>query len=125
MPGGVYGWPKNALHWAGINESIADLHSLFPRQSAIVDGIVAMEGNGPIRGVPKPTGALVADRDPAAVDATCCRIMGIDPFRVDYLRLASSEQAHMSEVYIRQVGESIDTIAKPFALPPGFDGLRI
>src|ERR1022692_5154053 len=26
VPGGVYGWPKNVLHWAGIHQSIADLH---------------------------------------------------------------------------------------------------
>ena len=31
VPGGVYGWPKNVLHWAGIHECIADLHSLFPQ----------------------------------------------------------------------------------------------
>jgi len=33
VPGGVYGWPKNVLHWAGIHESVADLHSVFPRSS--------------------------------------------------------------------------------------------
>ncbi len=125
VPGGVYGWPKNALHWAGIEESIADLHALFPRQFAIVDGIVAMEGNGPIRGVPKMAGVLVAGGDPVAVDATCCRIMGIDPGRVGYLRLASSVDAHVSESNIRQMGESIASVATPFALPPGFDRLRL
>ena len=36
VPGGVYGWPKNVLHWAGIPEAIVDLHHLFPRQFAIV-----------------------------------------------------------------------------------------
>ena len=30
VPGGVYGWPKNVLHWSGIHECIADLHSLLP-----------------------------------------------------------------------------------------------
>jgi uncharacterized protein (DUF362 family) len=54
VPGGVYGWPKNVLHWAGIHQSIADLHSLFPNHFAIVDGIVGMDGNGPIQGRPKP-----------------------------------------------------------------------
>ena len=88
VPGGVYGWPKNVLHWAGIHECIADLHALFPRQFAIVDGIVGMEGNGPIQGTPKPAGVLVAGGDPVAVDATCCRIMQIDPLQIGYLRLA-------------------------------------
>ena len=50
VPSGIYGWPKNVLHWAGIDESIADLHAAFPRHFAIVDGIVGMEGNGPIQG---------------------------------------------------------------------------
>ena len=64
VPGGVYGWPKNVLHWAGIDECIADLHAAFPRHFAIVDGIVGMEGNGPIQGKPKPAGVLVAGKRP-------------------------------------------------------------
>ena len=89
VPSGVYGWPKNVLHWAGIHECIADLHAAFPRQFAIVDGIVGMEGDGPINGVSKRAGVLVAGDDPVAVDATCCRIMQIDPYRIGYLRLAA------------------------------------
>ena len=49
-----------------------------------------MEGNGPIQGTPKHAGVLVAGSDPVAVDATCCRIMQIDPFQIGYLRLAAS-----------------------------------
>src|SRR5262249_21141128 len=60
VPSAVYGWPKNVLHWSGIDESIADLHAAFPRQFALVDGIIGMEGNGPIQGTPKPLGVLVA-----------------------------------------------------------------
>src|SRR5438093_6017596 len=67
VPSAIYGWPKNVLHWAGIEESIADLHAAFPRQFAIVDGIVGMEGNGPIQGIPKHAGVLVAGKDPVAV----------------------------------------------------------
>ena len=92
VPGGVYGWPKNVLHWAGIDESIADLHTLFPRAFSIVDGIVAMEGNGPIQGNPRPLGVVVAGADPVAVDATCCRIMGLDPQRIGYLVLAAGDR---------------------------------
>jgi uncharacterized protein (DUF362 family) len=125
VPGGIYGWPKNVLHWAGINESIADLHFAFPRQMAIVDGIVGMEGNGPIQGVPKPAGVLVAGGDPRAVDATCCRIMKIDPLRVEYLRLASDPEAALAERNILQAGERIADVATPFALIPEFQSLRL
>jgi uncharacterized protein (DUF362 family) len=126
VPGGVYGWPKNVLHWAGIHECIADLHALFPRQFAIVDGIVGMEGNGPIQGVPKSAGVLVAGTDPVAVDATCCRIMRIDPRRINYLRLASNGiGGHMAEAHIRQIGASVAQVATKFELPPDFKGGRL
>jgi uncharacterized protein (DUF362 family) len=125
VPGGLYGWPKNVLHWAGIDESIVDLHSVFPRQFALVDGIVGMEGNGPIQGTPKTAGVLVAGSDPAAVDATCCRIMRIDPSKVGYLRLAAEGGAQIAEAGIRQTGERIASAATPFALIPYFRTYRI
>jgi len=125
VPSGIYGWPKNVLHWAGINESIADLHFAFPHQMAIVDGIVGMEGNGPIQGVPKQAGVLVAGCDPRAVDATCCRIMKIDPLGVEYLRLAAGQEAALAEGNIVQAGERIADVATPFALIPEFRSLRL
>jgi uncharacterized protein (DUF362 family) len=115
VPGGIYGWPKNVLHWAGIPESIVDLHHLFPRQFAIVDGIVGMEGNGPIQGTPKQAGVLVAGTDVAAVDATCCRIMGIDPAKIEYLRIARGEE-NLGESAFRQIGEPIRSVRNPFHL---------
>jgi uncharacterized protein (DUF362 family) len=115
VPGAVYGWPKNVLHWAGINESIVDLHHLFPRQFAIVDGIVGMEGNGPIQGTAKSAGVLVSGSDVAAVDATCCRIMGIDPRKVVYLGMARGPE-NLGEANFRQTGERISSVRTSFAL---------
>ena len=123
VPGGVYGWPKNVLHWAGINECIADLHSLFPRHFSIVDGIVGMEGNGPIQGTPKTAEVIVAGRDPVAVDATCCRIMHIAPERIEYLNLAGGAERIAAE-NIQQIGERVDGVATPFELIPEMRSLR-
>jgi uncharacterized protein (DUF362 family) len=125
VPGALYGWPKNVLHWAGIDESIADLHTLFPRQFALVDGITGMEGNGPIQGSPKFAGVLVAGRDVAAVDATCCRIMLIDPAKIAYLRLAALAGGQIDARQIRQLGENIADVATPFDLLPYFRGYRL
>jgi uncharacterized protein (DUF362 family) len=126
VPSGIYGWPKNVLHWAGIEESIADLHAAFPRQFAIVDGIVGMEGNGPIQGAAKHAGVLVAGSDPVAVDATCCRIMKIDPFQIQYLRLASGRPGtHITERNVEQIGETILSVATPFELIPQFQRMRL
>jgi uncharacterized protein (DUF362 family) len=126
VPGSVYGWPKNVLHWAGIDESIADLHGAYPRQFAIVDGIIGMEGNGPIQGTPKHAGVLVAGTDPAAVDSTCCRIMKIDPLQIQYLRLtAGRPNTHITESNILQIGETIESVATPFELIPEFRRIRL
>jgi len=123
VPGGVYGWPKNILHWAGIDESIVDLHQVFPRTFAIVDGVDGMEGNGPIQGTPKHVGVLVAGRNLPAVDATCCRIMGINPAKIGYLRLSAQADA-LAEARILQTGESLRSVRTDFQLLPEFQSLR-
>jgi uncharacterized protein (DUF362 family) len=122
IPGAVYGWPKNILHWAGIDECIADLHTAFSRHFALVDGIVGMEGNGPIQGRPKAAGVIVAGSDMVAVDATCCRIMQIDPARIEYLKLAGGAP---EESQVRQLGESIESVRTPFELLPKFQSYRL
>src|SRR5262249_2879915 len=63
LPGTCYGWPKNELHWRGIEQSIIDIALTRTPELAIVDGIVGMEGDGPLNGVPKPVGVLVMGSD--------------------------------------------------------------
>jgi len=123
-PGSVYGWPKNVLHWAGIEECIVDFHAAFPRHFAIVDGIVGMEGNGPIQGNPRQAGVLVAGKDMVAVDATCCRVMKINPQAIRYLRLASAP-GRLDEANIHQTGESINSVRTPFELIEQFQSIRL
>lgn len=77
VPGSVYGWPKNLLHWHGIQESILDLVATVPVQFVIADGITAMEGNGPLHGPARDLGCVVLADNPVAADATCCRLMGL------------------------------------------------
>ena|ERR1700761_4500533 len=124
VPGGVYGWPKNVLHWAGINECIADLHGLFPRQFCLVDGIEGMEGNGPILGTRNAPGVIVAGTHPPSVDATCCRVMQINPEKISYLRLAG-QRSNWNSTCVEQIGEPIRAVRTPFALIPAFEHLRL
>ena len=125
VPGEVYGWPKNVLHWSGIDECIADLHLLFPRQFCIVDGIEGMQGNGPILGTAKHAGVLVAGAHPPSVDATCCQVMGIDPRRIQYLQLIAKRTGWRATADVRQIGELTRSVYTPFELPPGFEKLRL
>ncbi|MFH1480453.1 MAG: DUF362 domain-containing protein [Pseudomonadota bacterium] len=116
MPGSFYGWPKNVLHWAGIEPCIIDINATLHPHFAIVDGIVGMEGDGPIMGVPKPVGVIVMGRNLTSVDATCVRIMGIDPRRVPHLKLASIGLGPIKGRQIHQRGEVIGSVRTPFAL---------
>jgi uncharacterized protein (DUF362 family) len=120
VPGACYGWPKNVLHWAGIDRAILDINAAAKPDFAIVDGIVGMEGNGPIQGVSKASGVLILGNDPVAVDATCCRVMGIVPERVKYLAGAGTLLGHLKVDKIQQVGESVAQVRTPFALLPAF-----
>jgi uncharacterized protein (DUF362 family) len=119
LPGICYGWPKNELHWRGIDNSIVDIALTRTPDLAIVDGIVGMEGDGPLNGTPKPMGVVVLGTDLAAVDATCCRLMMLDPNQVGYLALGASKRlGNIDDKRIRQVGESIEALRKPFATVP-------
>ena len=120
VPGSCYGWPKNLLHWAGITRALLDINSTVRPDFSIVDGIVGMEGNGPLQGVPKACGVLVLGEDPVAVDATCSRIMGLVPDRIDYLAQASCLLGHLKEEKIHQMGESIADVQTTFEVIDSF-----
>lgn len=128
MPGIYYGWPKNVLHQVGIENSILDINATLKPHFAIVDGIVGMEGDGPIMGDPKHVGVLVMGRNLAAVDATCCRIMGIDPYKVSYLDRADNWLGPIAEYSIQQRGEAITSVRTNFDLIdqiPAHRGIRL
>jgi uncharacterized protein (DUF362 family) len=125
VPGAVYGWPKNALHWAGIHESIVDINSTLPVKTfAIIDGIVGMDGNGPIQGDAKPCGVLVLSDDLVAADATAARVMTIDPARVRYIEQAGRFLGNIAEERIVQIADPIETHRTSFRLLPSFAKLR-
>ena len=83
-----------------------------------------MEGNGPIQGTPRGAGVVVAGADLPAVDATCCRIMGLDPGRIGYLELAAGK-GNLRTDLIPQIGENVASVANRFALLPELEYLRL
>jgi uncharacterized protein (DUF362 family) len=121
LPGICYGWPKNELHWRGIDNSIVDIALTRTPDLAIVDGIVGMEGDGPLNGTPKHTGVIVMGADLVAVDATCCRLMQLNPEKVGYLVMAARKKlGALAEGQIEQLGETIVQRAQPFDTVPHF-----
>ncbi|UCD49613.1 MAG: DUF362 domain-containing protein [Phycisphaerales bacterium] len=54
----------------------------------IIDGIVAMEGQGPLRGPNKPLGWLIAGTDPIACETVCCQLINVAPEQIPIIRTA-------------------------------------
>ena len=123
VPGLKYGWPKNILHWKGINESILDICATLRIQLVIVDGIVGMEGNGPLHGEKRNLGVIVIGDDPVAADATVARLMGLRPERVQHLLVAGGFLGNLHSKKIRQLGEPVGQLRQIFRVPPGFSYL--
>jgi uncharacterized protein (DUF362 family) len=125
VPGAVYGWPKNILHAHGIDESIVDLTATLRPHLSIVDAVTAMEGDGPIMGRPRHMGFVAMGRDLVAVDATCARIIGLDPAKIPYLRMAAAFLGNAEEGRIQQRGENPGRYATTFDVIDAIKPLRL
>ena len=123
LPGRVYGWPKNILHWAGIERSILDIAGAVRPSYAIIDGIVGMEGNGPISGEPVESGVLVFADDPVAADTIGASLMGSDPERIPYITEAGRFLGQTDRDRIQQRGEDPVRLIRSFAPPPIGEGV--
>ena len=51
----------------------------------VIDGFVAMEGNGPVGGTPVDARVALASLDPLALDVLTTKLMGFDPGKIMYL----------------------------------------
>lgn len=124
VPGAKYGWPKNVLHWKGIERSILDICGTVTIHFVIADAILAMEGNGPLNGNPRPLNRIVLADDPVAADATCARLMGLDPEKVVHIRGAAQFLGNSSGVRIDQLAEPVSASATPFQTVSEFEYLQ-
>lgn len=61
------------------SQMLVDLNRLLNPRLFVMDGIVAMEGNGPQNGTPRPMNVLLISSDPVALDATVCRMIALNP----------------------------------------------
>ncbi|HNR30349.1 MAG TPA: DUF362 domain-containing protein [Candidatus Hydrogenedentes bacterium] len=65
---------------------LVDLNRFVRPRLYVMDAVVAMEGNGPRGGTPRPVGVLMVSEDPVALDATACRLVNLDPQLVPTIR---------------------------------------
>jgi uncharacterized protein (DUF362 family) len=125
VPGAKYGWPKNILHWRGIESSIVDICATVPINFVIADAIVAMEGNGPLAGASRALGAIVLSDDPVAADATCARLMGLAPERIAHICETAKFLGNASKELIDQLADPVTAPAMPFKTVKEFEYLRV
>jgi len=124
VPGAKYGWPKNILHWRGIQQSILDICATVPIHFVIADGIVAMEGNGPLAGTSRPLHSILLSDDPVAADATCARLMGFEPKWIPHIHEAAKFLGNASTELIDQLAGPVTAPEIPFKVVPEFEHLR-
>jgi uncharacterized protein (DUF362 family) len=112
------GYPRREFHQRGVHKVIHDINRVVPSAYCVVDGTLAMEGNGPIKGDPVEAGLVVAGRNLLSVDTVGCHLMGIDPRQVDHLvYLASAGVGPIDLSDIEVVGEALDKVALRFKRP--------
>lgn len=124
IPSVHYGWPKNVLHWHGINESIADIATTVKPGFTIIDGIEGMEGNGPLHGETIQSQVIVMSDNLPAADATATRLMGLDPTRIVHLNYMRQLGEPIIERRIAQVGEKLSAYRREFRVLDTFKHLK-
>jgi len=97
---------------------LVDLNTLIKPRLYIMDGIVAMEGNGPRSGKLKWLNVLLLSSDPIALDATACRIACVDPEIVPTSK--PGEKAGLGTYHVENIelmGEALESfIDKSFEI---------
>jgi uncharacterized protein (DUF362 family) len=80
---------KRWFHYEGLEQLsslIKELQTVVSPALTVVDGILCLEGEGPVDfGKPKKAELLVAGEDVVEVDNVCSRLMGIDPKQVAHI----------------------------------------
>jgi len=108
---------KNKLH-RHLDEILPYLAKLVRQDIIVVDGITAMEGNGPVIGTPKTLGVLVAGLNPVSVDTVCCGLMGFSPHDVSHLgRACEMGLGEIDMDSINILGDDWRSLAQVFERP--------
>jgi uncharacterized protein (DUF362 family) len=117
VPGVRYGWPKNMLHVNGIPQSILGLYQSIAPVVTVVDGIVGMEGDGPLFGTPVQHGLLAVGNDAVAVDGIAAQLMGFAIEEVTHLHLAQlTGIGQLSKIETR--GAALSELRRNYQRPP-------
>jgi len=135
--GSVYGVSNSANHWQLHNAAqekndtylggvIADLNSARKINLTIIDGRVAMEGEGPHDGDPVDLGLIIVGKDPVATDTVASTIMGFDAEKIPSLVLSAQKGLGTNDLHKIEVkGKTLEEVFHLFAPPEGFSSFLV
>jgi len=105
-----------SYHKDDLHQMIVDVYSYLRPKLTIVDGIIAMQAQGPMFGEPvNDMNVLVAGADGVAVDAVASEVMGIRSMELWSTRLASIQglgTGNLSAITVK--GKTIEEVKRRF-----------
>ena len=113
--------PPKSIYHRRLHDCIVDLNFAYKPNLVVVDGIVAMEGRGPVHGLPVILNTLIIGRDALAVDHLIARIVGVNPNHVEYL--TNAEKRGFGTTSYETVGINPEEIIGKFHEMPGRQNL--
>ncbi len=89
--GCVPGYRDRLARHRYINQLLAFLQRILRPKLALMDGVLTMEGRGPVNGAARRLDLVMASPDPVALDATAMRLVGLDPQRARHVVIAHEQ----------------------------------
>jgi uncharacterized protein (DUF362 family)/Pyruvate/2-oxoacid:ferredoxin oxidoreductase delta subunit len=114
---------KQAPHPDPFAEIVVDVFSLVSPVLHVMDGILALEGNGPsTSGSPRKVGLLLASPDAVALDAVAASVIGFDPLEIPTTRVAASRGLGVADLSAIELdGPPLERIRIPdYRLPSNY-----
>jgi uncharacterized protein (DUF362 family) len=103
---------KKYIHTLGLHVPLIELAKAISPHLIIMDGIYAMEGEGPTQGKSKRLNTIVVGTNQLECDIVASRLMGIDPCKVAHLAYGISEGLGATEPVL--TGDNIQSLIKQF-----------
>jgi uncharacterized protein (DUF362 family) len=114
--GRIFGDDKLKLHqgYQAMNLNLYELATLIPPQLSIIDGLQAVQGNGPVHGDELDLGVAVASIDFLACDTVASWLMGIDVYQIGYLAYCQQAALGQADIFeIDVVGDNLEDCMMP------------
>ena len=125
--GGLLNTRRHYTH-SVIHETLVDLLAIQKEIHGgiftVMDGTLCGNGPGPRTMIPVEKGLMLASSDSVAIDAVAAMIMGFDPMKIDYIRLAHEDGLGVGRIEeIEVLGEDISDMNFHFSVGDNFASL--